>query len=495
MGSSHTPLGGANRPPRTRAALLVIAAMCFAAMVLGPLAAIAAAGGPSSPADSGGGGLITTSTDGENLTVGTTTLVATTPPTTTVANGTTTTQTSTTCTEPSVGTVTAATTATATPTTSSVPSTSTSTPTTTTATATTSTTTTSSPSSSCVVAPPSATPTPAGSAIAKRGMWIWELPATDGGSISRVIAQAKRSDIQTVYIKSGDGNAVWSQFTPTLVNELHAAGLHVCAWQFVYGNQPAAEAAVGAQAVADGAECLVIDAESQYQGKYVSAQTYITDLRARIGARFPLALAGFPYVDYHPTFPYSVFLGANGAQFNMPQMYWQDIGTTVDAVYAHTFEFNELYQRPIFPLGQLYDSPPTASVKKFRSVGLAYKATGVSWWDFQSAGTAQFSAIAAPAGPIKGYRADTTVASLTRGAAGDLVVLAQEHLWNTPERVSIDGGFGAKTQAAVRQFQRAKGLPVTGIITPQTWADLLKVPVANVKWTLRGKRTVATVPG
>jgi hypothetical protein len=490
MGSSHTPLGGANRPPRTRAALLVIAAMCFAAMVLGPLAAIAAAGGPSSPADSGGGGLITTSTDGENLTVGTTTLVATTPPTTTVANGTTTTQTSTTCTEPSVGTVTAATTATATPTTSSVPSTSTSTPT-----ATTSTTTTSSPSSSCVVAPPSATPTPAGSAIAKRGMWIWELPATDGGSISRVIAQAKRSDIQTVYIKSGDGNAVWSQFTPTLVNELHAAGLHVCAWQFVYGNQPAAEAAVGAQAVADGAECLVIDAESQYQGKYVSAQTYITDLRARIGARFPLALAGFPYVDYHPTFPYSVFLGANGAQFNMPQMYWQDIGTTVDAVYAHTFEFNELYQRPIFPLGQLYDSPPTASVKKFRSVGLAYKATGVSWWDFQSAGTAQFSAIAAPAGPIKGYRADTTVASLTRGAAGDLVVLAQEHLWNTPERVSIDGGFGAKTQAAVRQFQRAKGLPVTGIITPQTWADLLKVPVANVKWTLRGKRTVATVPG
>jgi hypothetical protein len=495
MGSSHTPLGGANRPPRTRAALLVIAAMCFAAMVLGPLAAIAAAGGPSSPADSGGGGLITTSTDGENLTVGTTTLVATTPPTTTVANGTTTTQTSTTCTEPSVGTVTAATTATATPTTSSVPSTSTSTPTTTTATATTSTTTTSSPSSSCVVAPPSATPTPAGSAIAKRGMWIWELPATDGGSISRVIAQAKRSDIQTVYIKSGDGNAVWSQFTPTLVNELHAAGLHVCAWQFVYGNQPAAEAAVGAQAVRDGAECLVIDAESQYQGKYVSAQTYITDLRARIGARFPLALAGFPYVDYHPTFPYSVFLGANGAQFNMPQMYWQDIGTTVDAVYAHTFEFNELYQRPIFPLGQLYDSPPTASVKKFRSVGLAYKATGVSWWDFQSAGTAQFSAIAAPAGPIKGYRADTTVASLTRGAAGDLVVLAQEHLWNTPERVSIDGGFGAKTQAAVRQFQRAKGLPVTGIITPQTWADLLKVPVANVKWTLRGKRTVATVPG
>jgi hypothetical protein len=325
-------------------------------------------------------------------------------------------------------------------------------------------------------------------------MWIWELPATDGGSLARVIAQAKRYDIQTVYVKSGDGNAVWSQFNPTLVSELHAAGLHVCAWQFVYGNQPLAEAEVGAQAVRDGAECLVIDAESQYQGKYVQAQTYLTDLRARIGAKFPLALAGFPYVDYHPTFPYSVFLGAGGAQFNMPQMYWQAIGTTVDAVYAHTFAFNELYQRPIFPLGQLYDSPPSASVKKFRSLGLAYKTTGVSWWDWQSAGVSQFSAIAVPAAAIKGYKADTTVASLSRGAAGDLVVLAQEHLWNTPERVTIDGGFGRQTQRAVAAFQRAKGLPVSGIITPQTWADLLKVTPAKVRWTLRGKRTVATVP-
>jgi hypothetical protein len=446
--------------------------------VLGPLAAFAAAG--SAPSDSGGGGLITTSTDGAALTVGTTTLVATAPPTTTttvVTNGTTstltTTATSTTssCTEPVVGTVTTTVTAAPTPAITSPTST------------------------SCVVPAPTTIAAPAGSPIAKRGMWIWELPVTDGGNISAVIDQAEKYGIQTVYVKSGDGNTMWSQFNPTLVDELHAAGLHVCAWQYVYGNNPVAEADVGLQAVRDGAECLVIDAETQYQRKYVQAQKYMGTLRAKLGSNYPIALAGFPYVDYHPTFPYSVFLGKNGAQYNLPQMYWQDIGTTVDSVYAHTFEFNELYQRPIFPLGQLYDSPPSASVKRFRSVGLAYKASGVSWWDLQSAGHSQLSAISTPAGPIKGYVPDTTVAALARGAVGDLVVLAQEHLWNTPERVAVDGDFGANTQKAVRAFQRSNGLDVTGVITPQMWTALLKVALPNVKWVTRGKSVVAQVSG
>ncbi len=60
-----------------------------------------------------------------------------------------------------------------------------------------------------------------------------------------------------------------------------------------------------------------------------------------------------------------MFLGAGGAQYNMPQMYWPDIGTSVDAVYAHTFEFNELYQRPIEALGESGRQPAPGQV--FRS--------------------------------------------------------------------------------------------------------------------------------
>src|ERR1039458_10849847 len=90
---------------------------------------------------------------------------------------------------------------------------------------------------------------------------------------------------------------MWSQFNPQLVSVLHANHLRVCAWQYVYGDNPAAEARVGAAAVNDGADCLVIDAEAEYQGKYIQAQTYISDLRGLIGANFPVALAGFPYIQ------------------------------------------------------------------------------------------------------------------------------------------------------------------------------------------------------
>ena len=94
-----------------------------------------------------------------------------------------------------------------------------------------------------------------------------------------------------MFIKAGDGDDTWSQFTPELVGELKSRGLDVCAWQFVYGNDPAGEARVGAAAADDGADCLVIDAEAEYEGRYAAATLYIERLRAAVGADFPLGLA------------------------------------------------------------------------------------------------------------------------------------------------------------------------------------------------------------
>jgi peptidoglycan hydrolase-like protein with peptidoglycan-binding domain len=34
------------------------------------------------------------------------------------------------------------------------------------------------------------------------------------------------------------------------------------------------------------------------------------------------------------------------------------------------------------------------------------------------------------------------------------------------------GFYGKRTQAAVRNFQKAKGIPVTGSVGPQTWKSL-----------------------
>ena len=75
-------------------------------------------------------------------------------------------------------------------------------------------------------------------------------------------------------------------------------------------------------------------------------------------ARFPTALTSFPYVDYHPAFPYSVFLGPGGARYNLPQLYWHTIGVTVGGATSTPSASTGVYERGIYPLGQTYENPP-----------------------------------------------------------------------------------------------------------------------------------------
>jgi hypothetical protein len=322
--------------------------------------------------------------------------------------------------------------------------------------------------------------------LTRRAMWIWELQFTQGGNLGPIISQAHRRGMGTLMIKSSDGSSFWtSQFNSPIVSAFHRAGLKVCAWQYVYGIHPVNEAYKGAEAVRDGADCLLIDAEAQYEGRYVAAQTYIRRLRDLIGRRFPVALASFPYVDFHPAFPYSVFLGPGGAQYNMPQMYWKDIGVSVDGVFAHTYIYNMPYRRKIFPLCQVSSSPPGHQIFRFRQISRAYDAHGVSWWVWQQASPAGWTAISRPAGSLPGYTADKVMVSIGKGAVGDLVVWAQEHLISAGYRLGVDGGFGPTTRSAVQDFQTAHGLTPDGIIGPQTWGVLLRYRPPAIRFMAR----------
>jgi peptidoglycan hydrolase-like protein with peptidoglycan-binding domain len=491
----------------TRSGSLFVAAL-LAGGVLGPLAGIAVGAGTTTtetvtlPAGCTTASKTTTTTGGTGgvglggttVTYNTTTTVVATPPTTTTGTdttGSTTTATTlgTTSTETVIYPVTLTST---TPTTTSTSTSPTCTSTTTTK----------------IVVPPYVPPTntsaapavikaPVHNPLADHAMWIWLMSATDGGNISKIIAQAKLDGIQTLIIKNGDGRTPWSQFNPTLVKEIHAAGLKVCAWQYVYGNYPLQEAEVGADAKSDGADCLIIDAEVQYQGRYVAAQTYIKDLRARVGAKFSVGLAGLPYVEYHESFPYSVFLGPNGAQFNMPQMYWIDIGTTVPYIYQTTYTENSIYQRPIYPLGQLYGdsygSPNALSVGQFNTLAKDYKAGGVSWWDFQSATPSWLVDTNHVAAAPANFVAYTNAVTLVKGNIGDQVIWAQQHLDGAGAKIAIDGDYGASTVTAVKDFQAAHGIPVSGQINGRTWDVLLRYKATPVTWKNKGKVLYATV--
>jgi hypothetical protein len=213
-------------------------------------------------------------------------------------------------------------------------------------------------------------------AFAGNGMWIWQLANSDGGDPVAIAARAHTTGISTVFVKSSDGTNRWPQFNSALVQALHATGLRVCAWHYVYGSDPIGEASLGVDAVLDGADCLVIDAEKHYEGRYAAAQQYVEALRASIGPSYPLGLTSFPYVDYHPRLPYSVFLGPGGAQANLPQVYWKAIGGTVDAVSAHTLAHNRLYGAAIAPLGESYDNPPPRTSNASARCGAATAAAG-----------------------------------------------------------------------------------------------------------------------
>jgi hypothetical protein len=323
-----------------------------------------------------------------------------------------------------------------------------------------------------------------------QGMWIWYVSRSHGGNLSRIIARARRSDIGTLYIKSGDSSDTWDQFNQRLVDRLHRGGLEVCAWQFVYGNHPVGEAKVGAASVRRGADCLVIDAEGDYEGRYASADRYIRALRRRIGAAFPLSLAGFPYVDYHPAFPYSVFLGPGAATYSQPQMYWNAIGTSVRAVYEHTYFYNRVYGRPIFPLGQTYQRVSLKSLKLFRRYALTYGDGPPSWWDWQETNAKQWRSLGRPtAGRVLHYRPVTGMPVLRRGSRGDLVVWAQQHLMAAGSpNLPATGIFGRRTYRAVRKFQSKRGVRADGVLGRRTWRSLLRVTPTRVHWSQRRGR-------
>jgi hypothetical protein len=337
-------------------------------------------------------------------------------------------------------------------------------------------------------------------AFDRQGMWVWYVSHSEGGSIGAIVARAKRNDVGTVYVKSGDGSGYWSQFSRGLVQALHRGGLDVCAWQFVYGDAPLAEARIAAAAVAKGADCFVIDAEADYEGKYAAADTYVRALRARIGATFPVALAGFPYVDYHPSFPYSVFFGPGGATYNQPQMYWKTIGTSVRAVYEHTYLFNRIWGHPIYPIGQTYEGPGAASIRLFRRFAQSYGGLPPSWWSWEETAGSEWGAVGAPSAlqPVPGYRLEVVHPLLKKGSKGDLVVWAQEHLIAAGAVLPVTGIFGRQTARAVRAFKEDHALPANGIVDTDTWNALLTFTPYRPRWTAAGASSSAAralVPG
>lgn len=338
-------------------------------------------------------------------------------------------------------------------------------------------------------------PSTAATPYGKQGMWIWYIDSSQNGNLGSIIRRAKASGVKTLYIKSGDGTNVWRQFTKRTVSRLKRAGLNVCGWQYVYGTSPVREARVSAVAKKRGANCFVIDAEAEYEGRYSAADRYIRTLRRLVGPKFKLSLSSFPYNHYHQAFPYSVFLGPGAATANLPQVYWKAIGDRVRESIGITWTQNSIYKRKIFPVGQTWMNPSRKELLGFRRFAKSY-GVAPSWWSWQETTPAAWKVLGEPIKRLPNFRPVREWPVVQAGSRGDMVVWLQQHLVGAGYNVPINGIYGAKSRRAVKRFQNRKGLTADSIAGTETWNRLLKVRPVRVRWSAaKSGRARAVVSG
>jgi hypothetical protein len=309
-------------------------------------------------------------------------------------------------------------------------------------------------------------------------MWITQIPLTQSGS--ETVVQMAADGVHTVYVKAAEGATAEPQFSSALVSEMRAAGATVCAWTFAVGANPVGETAAAVAAVRDGAQCLVVDAEGEYDALYGAAQLFVRSLRAQLGAGFPIGLASQAEVAEHPTFPYSVFLAPGAFNAVLPLMYWRDFGISVDAVYAATMGANSIYARPILPVGQLYGSPTTAEVLRFRALAHAYGTPGMSFFDLAAAQPEGLLALSALLPKLA--REAVVAPTFHAGAGCDEIVQAQELLNAAGAHLPVGGFFGTETTRAVTTFQSRHHLRPSGVLGPATWKALLRLRPREPSW-------------
>jgi hypothetical protein len=320
-----------------------------------------------------------------------------------------------------------------------------------------------------------ATPASAASPLEATALWVTRVSTPE-----LLDSAAAGAGVRTLIVKAGEGSGQEPQFTPALVASLRTAGDSVCAWTFVTGVSPAAEAAVAVAAARAGAQCLVIDAEAQYDTRYGAAQTFVHDLRSALGPHFPIALAGEAEVLQHPRFPYSVFLGPGGFQLDAPQTYWRQLGLSPGAALQLVASQNAIYGRPLAPVGELFGAPVTAEVMSFIVSAHELGSVGVSFFDLDAAQPTALSALIPE--PVPDLLELVRPATVSPGADGDEVLWAQELLNAAGAHLPVGGYFGAMTGRAIVAFQARHHLHRDELLDAATWRALQRYRAREPSW-------------
>jgi hypothetical protein len=316
-----------------------------------------------------------------------------------------------------------------------------------------------------------------------KGMWIWQPEKAEGGNPQAIVAKAQKYGINYIYVRTGSSKQGFhgGPFLDAILPAAHAAGIRIYGWDFPYLHDIGADVARAAQAARyttptghriDG---FAADIEFRSMGVNISKDTtgfYGYALRDAVGPGFPLiaviprpnpATAGWPFESAIQMFDAVA-----------PMIYWMHNDPAVAVRQA--YERLAPTGKPIIPVGQAYDGfaeggppgvPNRGLIHRFMGAVAQYGGTSVSFWSWQHATDEVWQAVSdaalfqLPVDHPGSYR-------------GDQVRMFQVLLSSLGFGVPATGHWGDQTYAAVRAFQAASRLPVTGVIDAFTREMLLR---------------------
>jgi hypothetical protein len=231
--------------------------------------------------------------------------------------------------------------------------------------------------------------------IEGKGFFIWKVRDCEGGDPNKIVAAARASGFDHVLVKIADGQYAYNidrksntDLLAPVVDALKTAGIAVWGWHYVYGYNPAAEAAIAVKRMTElGLEGYVIDAEVEYTqpGRVNAARTFMDRVRRGL-PDLPLALSSYRFPSYHPQLPWKEFL--DKVDYNMPQVYWEKSHNPEPNLRRSLREFEAKSPfRPVIPTGPAYIAgrwkPTVEDINQFIDTAKALNLKGTNFfsWD------------------------------------------------------------------------------------------------------------------
>lgn len=238
--------------------------------------------------------------------------------------------------------------------------------------------------------------------LSGKGWFIWQVSRCEGGSPAAIADRAVSAGLSHVLLKVAERTYAYGvdrqgrDLVLAAASELHARGLQVWGWHYVYGDKPVAEAEIAVRRCAElGLDGYVIDAEREYKlpGRAAAAQRFMATLRGSLPGGVPVALSSYRYPSLHRQVPWAEFL--EGCDLAMPQVYWEQAHNPAPQLARAVREYQDTdlvrHQRPIVPTGAAYGTggwrATPDDVEKFlrEAQRLSLPAANFYSWDYAAA--------------------------------------------------------------------------------------------------------------